>query len=129
MKYDIEKVGYLDYLKEMKANGTLTSSVSTSAVLAAAENGYLDVVKWLVLESGQEIDCRGCENWEVQTLSADQVFQDALASLFRGPAFGSTADCLRFMAQVGELQSVMGMEQWKETWKAKTLRMMNRRKL
>ena len=55
------KTGNLAWLKEQKAAGTLgdVTAVNNHAVRAAAANGHLEVIKWLILDSGQKIDITG----------------------------------------------------------------------
>lgn len=56
------KDGNLNWLKKQKEAGELSTVIDDDAIKWAAANGHLEVIKWLVMESGQQIDVTADNN-------------------------------------------------------------------
>ena len=73
-----------------------TINVPTSA----AAKGHLDVIKWLVEESVQDIDCRNCEKWNDSKYTNFEDYPQQTRE---------------YLLKVAEVQNFIGLDgQWKE---------------
>ena len=74
-QFDAAEYGNLQWFKDQKAAGNLPKlshiNLLGRAVLSAAENGHLEVVKWLVLESGQPVNVTTHNNYALSSATAN----------------------------------------------------------
>lgn len=67
--YPHEVAAIYDQLDLIKWLACVSSeSLVMSTLNYATENGHLHIVRWLIEESGESVDCRDCNNWETYYL-------------------------------------------------------------